>query len=108
MEKIDEVLESLVVGQSWKNDTRLILFVVLRENISLDNNLIKIIKNQLRTGASPRHVPAIICQAPEIPKTKSGKIVELAVRDLIHGKEIKNISALANPECLNFYKSLSI
>ena len=108
VEKIDQVLESLVIGQNWKNDTRLILFVVLRENLFLDNDLIKIIKNQLRTGASPRHVPSIVYQAPEIPKTKSGKIVELAVRDLIHGKEIKNISALANPECLEFYKNLKI
>ena len=89
VEQIDKVVESLVIGQSWKNDTRLILFVVLREKISLDENLIKKIKNQLRNGASPRHVPAIIYQAPEIPKTKSGKIVELAVRDLINGKEIK-------------------
>ena len=108
VEQIDEVVESLVIGQSWKNDTRLILFVVLKQNISLDENLIKKIKNQLRNGASPRHVPALIYQAPEIPKTKSGKIVELAVRDLINGKEIKNISALANPECLEFYKNLKI
>ena len=108
VEQIDEVVESLVIGQSWKNDTRLILFVVLREKISLDENLIKKIKNQLRNGASPRHVPALIFQAPEIPKTKSGKIVELAVRDLINAKEIKNISALANPECLEFYKNLKI
>ena len=108
VEQIDDVLESLVIGQTWKNDTRLILFVVLKQNISLDENLIKKIKNQLRNGASPRHVPALIYQAPEIPKTKSGKIVELAVRDLINGKEIKNISALANPECLEFYKNLKI
>ena len=106
--KIDDILESLVIGQNWKNDTRLVLFVVLRDHLSLDSNLTKVIKNKLRTGASPRHVPSIIVQAPEIPKTKSGKIVELAVRDLINGKEIKNISALANPECLDFYRSLSI
>ena len=98
----------MVIGQIWKNDTRLILFVVLKENIILDSNLIKTIKNQLRTGASPRHVPSMIFQAPEIPKTKSGKIVELAVRDLVNGKEIKNISALANPKCLNFYRNLNI
>ncbi|OUU26485.1 MAG: acetoacetate--CoA ligase [Candidatus Endolissoclinum sp. TMED37] len=108
VEQIDDVVESLVIGQSWKNDTRLILFVVLREKISLDENLTKKIKNQLRNGASPRHVPALIYQAPQIPKTKSGKIVELAVRDLINGKEIKNVSALANPECLEFYKNLKI
>ena len=108
VEKIDEVIESLVIGQNWKNDTRLILFVVLRENIQLTGELIKIIKDQLRTEASPRHVPSIIIQAPEIPKTKSGKIVELAVRDLVNGKEIKNASALANPECLVFYRNLEI
>ena len=108
VEKIDDILESLVIGQNWKNDTRLVLFVVLRDHLSLDSNLTKVIKNKLRTDASPRHVPSIIVQAPEIPKTKSGKIVELAVRDLINGKEIKNISALANPECLDFYRSLSI
>ena len=108
VEKIDEVIESLVIGQNWKNDTRLILFVVLRENIQLSGELIKIIKDQLRTGASPRHVPSIVIQTPEIPKTKSGKIVELAVRDLVNGKEIKNASALANPESLDFYRNLKV
>ncbi len=108
VEKNDEVIESLVIGQNWKNDTRLILFVVLRENIQLTGELTKIIKDQLRIGASPRHVPSIIIQAPEIPKTKSGKIVELAVRDLVNGKEIKNASALANPESLVFYRNLKI
>ncbi len=108
VEKVEEVLESLVIGQNWKNDTRLILFVVLRENIQLTGELIKIIKDQLRTGASPRHVPSIVIQTPEIPKTKSGKIVELTVRDLVNGKEIKNASALANPESLDFYRNLKI
>ncbi len=108
VEKIDEVIESLVIGQKWKNDTRLILFVVLRENIQLSGELIKMIKDQLRTGASPRHVPSIVIQTPEIPKTKSGKIVELAVRDLVNGKEIKNASALANPESLDFYRNLKV
>jgi acetoacetyl-CoA synthetase len=108
VEKIDEVIESLVIGQKWKNDTRLILFVVLRENIQLSGELIKTIKDQLRTGASPRHVPSIVIQTPEIPKTKSGKIVELAVRDLVNGKEIKNASALANPESLDFYRNLKV
>ena len=70
--------------------------------------MIKSIKSQLRTNASPRHVPSVILQAPEIPKTKSGKIVELSVRDLIHGKEIKNETALANPESLNFFSNLKI
>ena len=108
VEKIDEIIESLVIGQNWKNDTRLVLFVVLKEGLILESDLIKNIKNQLRIGASPRHVPSIILQAPEIPKTKSGKIVELAVRDLVHGKEIKNESALANPKCLDYFKNLKI
>ena len=108
VEKVDDVIESIVIGQNWKNDTRLILFVVLKDKLILDSKLIKTIKNQLRIGASPRHVPSIILQAPEVPKTKSGKIVELAVRDLVHGREIKNISALANPGCLQFYKNLKI
>ncbi len=108
VDKMDQIIESLVIGQNWKNDTRLVLFVVLKDNMVLDSELIKSIKNQLRTGASPRHVPSIILQAPEIPKTKSGKIVELSVRDLIHGKEIKNETALANPESLNFYRNLKI
>ena len=108
VEKIDEVIESLVIGQNWKNDTRLILFVVLKENIKLTGELIKIIKDQLRTHASPRHVPSIVIQTPEIPKTKSGKIVELAVRDLVNGNEIKNATALANPESLDFYRNLKI
>ena len=108
VEQIDEVQESLVIGQNWKNDTRVILFVVLRGNINLDSMLKDKIKKQLRDKASPRHVPSFIIQAPDIPKTKSGKIVELAVRDLIHGKKIKNHEALANPECLEFYINLRI
>ena len=108
VEKIDEIIESLVIGQNWKNDTRLVLFVVLKEGIILESELTKTIKNQLRIGASPRHVPSIILQVPEIPKTKSGKIVELAVRDLVHGKEIKNVSALANPESLEYFRNLKI
>ena len=108
VEKIDQIIESLVIGQNWKNDTRLVLFVVLKEDIILESELIKDIKNHLRTGASPRHVPSIILQVPEIPKTKSGKIVELAVRDLVQGKEIKNVSALANPECLDYFRNLKI
>ncbi len=108
VDKMDQIIESLVIGQNWKNDTRLVLFVVLKDNMILDSELIKNIKNQLRTGASPRHVPSVILQAPEIPKTKSGKIVELSVRDLINGKEIKNETALANPKSLDFFRNLKI
>ena len=108
VEKIEEVFESLVVGQDWKNDTRIILFVVLKDKLVLDEKLTNKIKNQLKFGASPRHVPSFVVQAPDIPKTKSGKIVELAVRDLVNGKEIKNKTALANAECLDFFRAIKI
>ena len=108
VEKIQEVFESLVVGQDWKNDSGIILFVVLKDKYILDEKLTSKIKNQLRLGASPRHVPSFIIQVPDIPKTKSGKIVELAVRDLINGKEIKNQTALANAESLDFFRNIKI
>ena len=106
VEQIPEVLESLVVGQEWKDDVRVVLFVKLKEGISLTENLIKKIKNRVRTHASPRHVPAKVIQVPDIPRTKSGKIVELAVRDIIHGRPVKNLSALSNPEALEYYQEL--
>ena len=107
VEQIDEILESLVIGQEWENDTRLILFVVLRPNISLDEALQQRIKQLLRLKCSPRHVPAKIVQVAEIPRTKSGKIVELAVREVVHGRPVKNKSALANPETLDLFKDIS-
>ena len=106
VEQIEEVLEGLVVGQIWKGDTRIILFVRLNENSNLTEELMNQIKTKIRTGASPRHVPAKIISVKDIPKTKSGKIAELAVRDLIHNKPINNITALANPECLEEYKNI--
>ncbi len=106
VEQIEEVLEGLVVGQIWKGDTRVVLFVRLKENFILTNELIDRIKTKIKTGASPRHVPAKIIAVHDIPRTKSGKIAELAVRDLIHSKSINNISALANPECLDEYKNI--
>ncbi len=107
VEQLDSVIEAIVVGQDWEGDTRLILFVRLKEGITLSENLISRIKKKIREGASPRHVPAKIIKVEDIPRTKSGKIAELAVRDLIHGKSIKNESALANPECLKIYTNLS-
>ena len=104
VEQIEEILEGLVVGQIWKGDTRVILFVKLNQNSNLTEELMDQIKTKIRTGASPRHVPAKIITVNDIPRTKSGKIAELAVRDLIHGKPINNITALANPECLEEYK----
>ncbi len=106
VEQIEEVMEGLVVGQIWKGDTRVVLFVRLNENFNLTEQLIDKIKTKIRTGASPRHVPAKIITVQDIPRTKSGKIAELAVRDLIHNKPINNITALSNPECLEEYKNI--
>ncbi len=106
VEQIEEVLESLVVGQIWQGDTRVVLFVRLKPNANLTEVLINKIKNKIKMGASPRHVPEKIVVVNDIPRTKSGKIAELAVRDLIHNKKINNQTALANPECLEEYKDI--
>ena len=107
VEQMEEVLEGLVVGQQWENDTRIILFVILRSGYALDEDLTKRIKDKIRSGASPRHLPAITLQVKDIPRTVSGKITEIAVTDVIHGREVKNREALANPEALDLYKDLS-
>ncbi|MDA9648892.1 acetoacetate--CoA ligase [Alphaproteobacteria bacterium] len=106
VEQIEEVIEGLVIGQIWKGDTRVVLFIRLTENIALTEDLINKIKTKIRSGASPRHVPAKIIVVNDIPRTKSGKIAELAVRDLVHDKKINNETALANPECLDEYKNI--
>jgi len=106
VEKFKEVKESLVVGQSWDNDIRIILFLVMDSRYVLDNDLIGKVKKEIRLKASPRHVPAKIISVSDIPRTKNGKIVELAVKNTIEGNKIKNIQALANPEILKEYKSL--
>ncbi|MCB1783894.1 MAG: acetoacetate--CoA ligase [Alphaproteobacteria bacterium] len=106
VEQVEAVQESIAVGQDWDGDVRVILFVILKKGWELDDNLIKEIKTKIRNGASPRHVPAKIIQISDIPRTKSGKITELAVRDVIHGRKIKNVEALANPECLELYRDL--
>ncbi len=108
VEQIPEVVESIAVGQDWEGDVRIILFVRLKPDIQLDDVLAEKLKKQIRSGASPRHVPAKIIQITDIPRTKSGKITELAVRDVIHGRKIKNIEALANPEALDLYRDLAI
>ncbi len=100
------MLESLVVGQRWKDDVRVVLFVRLREGVQLDDALRERIRKQIRQGASPRHVPAKIVQVSDIPRTKSGKIVELAVRSVVHGEPVKNLEALANPEALQQFENL--
>ena len=106
VEQLEEVLEGLVVGQIWNGDTRVILFVRLNSNYKLTLELIDKIKLKIRAGASPRHVPSKIISVNDIPRTKSGKIAELAVRDLIHKKDINNQAALANPECLEEFKNI--
>ncbi len=106
VEQVEAVRESIAVGQDWEDDVRVILFVILKKGWALDENLIKEIKTKIRNGASPRHVPAKIIAVSDIPRTKSGKITELAVRDVIHGRKIKNVEALANPESLDLYKNL--
>jgi len=109
VERLDEVLEGLVVGQDWPlenpTDVRIVLFVRLRDGLKLDDALIDRIKHHIRDAATPRHVPARIVQVPDIPRTKSGKIVELAVRNVVHGRPVKNLEALANPEALAHYQS---
>ena len=106
VEKFEEIKESIVVGQTWDNDIRIILFIVLNQNYNLDEDLIMKIKKQIKINASPRHVPAKIIRVNDIPRTKNGKIVELAVKNIIEGNEIKNKEALANPEILGQFKNL--
>ncbi|GAB5471251.1 MAG: acetoacetate--CoA ligase [Rhodospirillales bacterium] len=107
VEQIPEVLEALVIGQDWQDDVRVVLFVRLREDVELDETLIKTIRTRIREGCTPRHVPAKVVAVADIPRTKSGKIVELAVRDVVHGRTIKNKEALANPEALALYADLT-
>ncbi len=106
VEKFKEIKESIVVGQSWDNDIRIILFIIMNRNYKLNYELIKKIKFQIKTNASPRHVPSKIIKVSDIPRTKNGKIVELAVKNIIEGNNIKNKEALANPEILDDFKNL--
>jgi len=105
VEKLDEVVESIVIGQDWQGDVRVVLFVRLREGMALDDALARRIKETVRANTTPRHVPALILQVPDIPRTKSNKIVELAVRAVVHGQEVKNAEALANPEALEHFRN---
>jgi acetoacetyl-CoA synthetase len=105
VEQLEEVLESLVIGQQWQGDVRVVLFVKLKEGVNLDDGLIARIRSRIRENTTPRHVPARILQISDIPRTKSGKIVELAVRDVVHGRQVKNLEALANPEALEQFRN---
>ena len=106
VEQLPEILESIVIGQDWQSDVRVVLFVRLRPGVKLDEKLEKKIRHQIRANTTPRHVPAKILAVTDIPRTKSGKIVELAVRDVVHGNAVKNKEALANPEALDLYANL--
>jgi acetoacetyl-CoA synthetase len=106
VEQLPEVLESLVIGQDWDNDVRVVLFVRLQDGLALDDALVARIKQQIRANTTPRHVPARIVQVADIPRTKSGKIVELAVRNVVHRRPVRNQEALANPEALALFANL--
>jgi acetoacetyl-CoA synthetase len=107
VEKLDEVVESIVIGQDWEGDVRVVLFVKLRDGLVLDDALVQKIKKTIRDNTTPRHVPAKVLQVTDIPRTKSGKIVELAVRNVVHGRAVKNVEALANPEALELFRDRS-
>jgi acetoacetyl-CoA synthetase len=107
VEQMEEVAEAICIGQDWDDDVRVVLFVRLANGFSLDQNLVGSIKSRIRSGASPRHVPAKVIQVQDIPRTKSGKIVELAVRDIVHGRSVKNKEALANPEALDLFTDIA-
>ncbi|MEO8667298.1 MAG: acetoacetate--CoA ligase [Bauldia sp.] len=107
VERIPEVAEALAIGQDWDNDVRIVLFLRLQPGVVLDDALVARVKAGIRNGASPRHVPAKVIAVADIPRTKSGKIVELAVRDIVHGRPVKNREALANPEALELFGDLA-
>jgi acetoacetyl-CoA synthetase len=107
VESIDFITEGLVVGQKWKNDERIILFVTTKDNIKLDEDKVSYIKKIIKERCSPKHVPAKVIKVPEIPKTKSGKIVELAVRNIINGLKVSNVEVLSNPDSLKYFKNIS-
>ncbi|MBL0143102.1 MAG: acetoacetate--CoA ligase [Betaproteobacteria bacterium] len=105
VERLDEVVESIVIGQDWQGDVRVVLFVKLRDGVALDDALVKRIKDTIRNNTTPRHVPAVVVRVTDIPRTKSNKIVELAVRSMVHGQPVKNLDALANPEALEQFRN---
>jgi acetoacetyl-CoA synthetase len=110
VERIDEVEEAVAIGQLWPpeqpTDTRVVLFVKLRSGVALEDHLEERIRHEIRRYASPRHVPARIVQIADIPRTKNGKVVELAVKAVVHGMPVASTDALANPEALDLYKDL--
>lgn len=106
VESMSEIIEAICVGQKWESDERVVLFVVVTPNTTLDDDLINQIKQRIRLNTTPRHVPALVLEVFEVPKTRSGKVAELAVRETIHGNPVENTSALANPECLEQFRQM--
>ena len=105
MEQFEEVTEGIAVGQEWDGDVRVVLFLRIQTGHQLNDALRERLRKTIREGASPRHVPEKILQVAEIPRTRSGKIVEIAVRDIVHGRDVTNTDALANPEALEHFKN---
>jgi acetoacetyl-CoA synthetase len=106
VEVLEEVLEALAVGQDWDKDVRVVLFVRLKPGVTLDEALRKKIRDTIRANTTPRHVPAKVIAVPDLPRTLSGKLTELAVRNVIHGLPVKNVDALANPQALEHFRDL--
>ena len=106
VEDIDFITEGLVVGQNYNDDVRIVLFVTTKDNKEINEEKIKLIKSKIRKNCSPKHVPSIVMKVPEIPRTKSGKIIELAVKKIINGEKLNNLESIANPKSLNFFKNL--
>ena len=107
VEAFPNIEEAICIGQEWDNDTRVILFVRMAAGAELDEALIAEVRQRIRENCSPRHMPAKVIVVADIPRTRSGKITELAVRDVIHGREVKNKEALANPEALAYFADLA-
>jgi len=105
---IDGVVEGAAIGYQSGTDSRVALFVQLRPGLVLDDELAALIRLRIRTNLSPRHVPSALIQAPDLPRTRSGKLSELAVRDVVHGRPVANTAALANPECLDFFATVKL
>ena len=108
VDQLPQVIESVAVAQEWQDDTRIVLFVRLADGVVLDDALRNTIQQTLRKRSSPRHVPAVIEQVPDIPRTRSGKISELAVADVVNGRPVRNTEALANPEALGAFRSPAV
>jgi acetoacetyl-CoA synthetase len=106
VERLPEVVEALAIGQAWDDDTRIVLFVRLADGATLDDQLVATIKRTLRENCSPRHVPAKIIAVDDLPRTRSNKLAELAVADVVHGREVRNKEALANPESLEYFRDV--